>query len=225
MTPRSDIPASPSQALDDKRICRDIYATALMSLLIPPLIGGTTMGLVGYYPLPELYLIFLSHSGIYVLAVGIGVLLSARTACRWITGLPRLRDAASLVRAQKRLARLPWLMLGFLAVYFGAILVSGAVSLRVNRNNPDYSSIGASDAASGLVLSFCCFYPFQPIYFLFIPFGIPAILYGALFILISARLMERTDRVIAHEGHLGGAVAGAALTVLMKPEVITRLFS
>lgn len=115
--------------------------------------------------------------------------------------------------------------LGFLVVYFGAILVSGAVSLRVNRNNPDYSSVGASDAASGLVLSFCCFYPFQPIYFLFIPFGIPAILYGALFILISARLMERADRVIAHEGHLGGAVAGAALTVLMKPEVITQFFN
>jgi membrane associated rhomboid family serine protease len=115
--------------------------------------------------------------------------------------------------------------LGFLVVYFGAILVSGFVSLRVNRNNPAYSSVGASDAASGLVLSFCCFYPFQPIYILFIPFGIPAILYGALFILISARLMERTDRVIAHEGHLGGAVAGAALTVMMKPEVVMQFFS
>lgn len=115
--------------------------------------------------------------------------------------------------------------LGFLVVYFGAILVSGMVSMRVNRNNPTYSSVGASDAASGLVLSFCCFYPFQPIYILFIPFGIPALLYGALFIFISARLMERSDRVIAHEGHLGGAIAGAALTVLMKPEVVTQFFS
>ncbi|HBK91158.1 MAG TPA: rhomboid family intramembrane serine protease [Parvularcula sp.] len=112
--------------------------------------------------------------------------------------------------------------LGFLVVYFGAILVSGLVSLRVNRDNPAYASLGASDAASGLVLSYCCFYPFEPIYILFIPFGIPAILYGALFILISSRLMERQDRVIAHEGHLGGAIAGAALTVLMRPDVITQ---
>lgn len=114
---------------------------------------------------------------------------------------------------------------GFLVIYFGAILVSGLVSLRVNRDNPSYSSVGASDAASGLVLSFCCFHPFQPIYFLFVPFGIPAILYGALFIIISARLMERPDRVIAHEGHLGGAIAGAALTVLMRPAVVTQFFS
>jgi membrane associated rhomboid family serine protease len=112
--------------------------------------------------------------------------------------------------------------LGFLVVYFGAILASGIVSLRVNRNNPDYASVGASDAASGVVLSYCCFYPFEPIYILFIPFGIPAILYGALFIFISARLMERSNRVIAHEGHLGGAIAGAALTVLMRPDVVTR---
>lgn len=115
--------------------------------------------------------------------------------------------------------------LGFLVVYFGAILVSGLVSLRVNRDNPAYASVGASDAASGIVLSFCCFYPFQPIYILFIPFGIPAILYGALFIFISSRLMERKDRVIAHEGHLGGAIAGAALTIIMRPDVITQFFS
>ncbi len=114
--------------------------------------------------------------------------------------------------------------LGFLVVYFGAILVSGLVSLRVNRANPFYSSVGASDAASGIVLSYCCFYPFEPIYILFIPFGIPAILYGALFIFISSRMMGRPDRVIAHEGHLGGAIAGAVLTVLMRPDAITRFF-
>jgi membrane associated rhomboid family serine protease len=115
--------------------------------------------------------------------------------------------------------------LGFLVVYFGAILTSGIVSLRVNRNNPDYASVGASDAASGVVLSYCCFYPFQPLYILFLPIGVPAVLYGALFIFLSARLMERSDRVIAHEGHLGGAIAGAALTLLMRPDVITRFFS
>ncbi len=114
--------------------------------------------------------------------------------------------------------------LGFLVVYFGAIVVSGIVSLKVNRNNPLYASIGASDAVSGVVLSFCCFYPFQPLYLMFIPIPIPAILYGVLFMAISAQLMERTNRVIAHEGHLGGALAGVALTVLMRPDIVIRLF-
>lgn len=114
--------------------------------------------------------------------------------------------------------------LGFLVVYFGAIFASGYVSLKVNRDNPSYSSIGASDAVSGVVLSFCCFHPFQPLYLMFIPIPIPAILYGVLFMAISAQLMERSNRVIAHEGHLGGALAGVALTILMRPDVITRFF-
>lgn len=113
-------------------------------------------------------------------------------------------------------------MLGFLVIYFGAILASGAVSLKVNRNNPGYSSVGASDAVSGVVLSFCCFHPLQPLYIMFIPIPIPAILYGVIFIALSAQLMERSNRVIAHEGHLGGALAGVALSILMKPEIVTR---
>lgn len=113
---------------------------------------------------------------------------------------------------------------GFLVVYFGSILASGFVSLYVNRNNPAYSSVGASDAVSGVVLSYCCFYPFSSLYIMFLPIPIPAILYGVIFIAISAQLMDRSNRVIAHEGHLGGALGGAALTILMRPDVVTQFF-
>ncbi|MCA8890123.1 MAG: rhomboid family intramembrane serine protease [Parvularculaceae bacterium] len=115
--------------------------------------------------------------------------------------------------------------LGFLVVYFGAIIASGFLSLWLNRKSPLYSSVGASDAVSGVVLSYCCFYPLDKIYVMMIPVGIPAFLYGLMFMFISAQLMGREDRVIAHEGHLGGAVAGAVLTVIMQPYVVTRFFS
>ena len=113
---------------------------------------------------------------------------------------------------------------GFLVVYFGAILVSGIVSFYANRENLVYSSIGASDAVSGVVLSYCLFYPLNPLYIMFIPIGIPAILYGVLFIIISARLMGREGNRIAHEGHLGGAIAGVVLTVAMRPEIVGQIF-
>ena len=114
--------------------------------------------------------------------------------------------------------------LGFLVVYFGSIIASGVVSSITQRKNPDYSSVGASDAVSGVVLSFCLFFPLHPIYFMFLPIGIPAIIYGVAFIFLSARMMGRPGGRIAHEGHLGGALAGVVLTILMKPEVITRFF-
>jgi membrane associated rhomboid family serine protease len=114
--------------------------------------------------------------------------------------------------------------LGFIVVYFGAIIASGIVTAIVHRKNPTYSSVGASDAVSGVLLSFCVFYPLQPIYFMFLPVGIPAILYGVAYIMISARMMGEPGNRIAHEGHLGGAVAGVVLTLLMRPDAITRFF-
>lgn len=114
--------------------------------------------------------------------------------------------------------------LGFIVVYFGAVLASGLVSLYVNRDKPTYASVGASDAVSGVVLSYCCFFPFRSLYIMFLPIPIPAILYGVLFIAISAQLMDRENRIIAHEAHLAGAIAGAFLTVLMRPQILSGLF-
>ena len=113
---------------------------------------------------------------------------------------------------------------GFLVVYFGAVLVSGIVSFYVRRNELTYSSIGASDGVSGVVLSFCVFYPFSNIYLFMLPIGIPAIFYGGAFIFISGAMMGGQGGRIAHEGHLGGALAGVILTILMRPEVLTRFF-
>jgi membrane associated rhomboid family serine protease len=112
---------------------------------------------------------------------------------------------------------------GFLVVYFGAILASGVLSFYAHRHNTAYTSLGASDGVSGVILSFCVFAPFAPIYFLFVPVPIPAIIYGIGFMLISAKMMGGGGR-IAHEGHLGGALAGVVLTLLMRPDTLGQLF-
>lgn len=113
---------------------------------------------------------------------------------------------------------------GFLVVYFGAILASGILTFYANRANEAYTSLGASDGVSGIVLSFCVFAPLEPIYFMFVPVPIPAILFGIGFMLLSAKMMGRGGR-IAHEGHLGGALAGVVLTLLMRPDALGQLFS
>ena len=114
---------------------------------------------------------------------------------------------------------------GFLVVYFGAILVSGIISFAMNRHNPTYSSLGASDAVSGIVFAFIVFYPLDKIYLLGIPFGIPAILFGVLFLVVSSALMRAENRIIAHEGHLGGALAGIVLTLLLEPSAFQNFFA
>ena len=115
--------------------------------------------------------------------------------------------------------------LGFLVVYFGSMIAGGITMAVVHRKNPGYSAVGASGAVAGVVLAYCVFWPMHSLYLMFIPIPIPAILYGAAFILISARMTGAGRTGIAHEGHLGGAVAGVILTILMKPEAVTRFFA
>ena len=113
--------------------------------------------------------------------------------------------------------------LGFLVVYFGAVLASGIFTFYIKRSNFNYTSIGASDATCGILFAFILMAPFAKMYVFPIPFEISAWAYGIIFILISSFLVGGENNRIAHESHLSGAAAGLVLTALMVPEVFTRL--
>jgi membrane associated rhomboid family serine protease len=112
--------------------------------------------------------------------------------------------------------------LNYLLIYMGALLGGNAWEVISKRGNPDYSSVGASGALSGISLTFGILAPFAVI----LLFGIVplwAIGYGFLFIAISYALSNRPNAIIAHGAHLGGALAGAALTVLLVPQAVPNL--
>jgi membrane associated rhomboid family serine protease len=126
----------------------------------------------------------------------------------------------------------PWLELAlgswrFAAVYFGAELAAHAFTYARHRDEPGYAAVGASGAISGVIFAFCLFAPLEPIYIMFIPVGIPAVVYAVLFVLFSAYAMrEGADGAgtrIAHDAHLGGAIGGLLLTVALYPAVV-RIF-
>ncbi len=104
--------------------------------------------------------------------------------------------------------------LNFFFVYFGSQLTAIAASYLAKRHDMNYSSIGASGSVSGIVLSYCTFAPFSLLYF----FGViplPAIVVAIGYIIYSMVLMRR-DGKIAHEAHLGGALGGALITLLLS---------
>jgi len=111
----------------------------------------------------------------------------------------------------------------FLIVYFGAELAAHALTLLLHKDTPGYSAVGASGAISGLVFSFCLFQPFSKIY-LFFAIGIPAWLFAFSFVGFSIWAMRKRETGalggIAHEAHLGGAIGGLVLTLIMKPSAL-----
>jgi membrane associated rhomboid family serine protease len=112
---------------------------------------------------------------------------------------------------------------GFLVVYFGAELTAHGLTLAIHRKSATYAAVGASGAISGVVFSFCLFHPFQQIG-LFFAIWIPAWLFAIGFVVFSVMAMRKQEGGrtggIAHEAHLGGAIGGLLLTILMQPSAI-----
>jgi len=113
---------------------------------------------------------------------------------------------------------------GFLIVYFGALIGASLWMLVDKRRELNYAAVGASGAVSGIVLAFCMFYPFQMLYLFFV-IPMPAIVFGAGYIVVSYMLSGRDNAMIAHGAHLGGALAGLALTILVAPEALSRFIN
>jgi len=108
----------------------------------------------------------------------------------------------------------------FLLLYFGSELAAHGLSLLLHKQSTSYAAVGASGAISGVVFAYCLFFPFQKIYLYFM-IGIPAILFAVGYVGFSIYAMKQKHEGmtggIAHEAHLGGALGGLLLTILLEP--------
>ncbi len=109
--------------------------------------------------------------------------------------------------------------IGFLAVYMGSELAANALTYYKYKNNVMYNAVGASGAISGILLGFVLFEPFRMLVVLFFP--MPAIVFAILYIAASIYAAKSDTHSnwgnIAHEAHLGGAIGGLLLTIILKP--------
>jgi len=113
----------------------------------------------------------------------------------------------------------------YLIVYFAALLGGNAWALLENKNKPSYRALGASGATSGIVMSFILFNPFKQLMIFPIPFPLPAVVIGVLFLVGSAIFAQRENKTIGHEAHLGGALAGLLVTILLAPNAFSDFAS
>ncbi|MEM0961460.1 MAG: rhomboid family intramembrane serine protease [Bacteroidota bacterium] len=108
----------------------------------------------------------------------------------------------------------------FLVIYIGSELAANALTYWRHKDNIQYSAVGASGAISGILFSFCLFEPFAMLGIMFI-IPMPAIVFAVLYVVLSIYASHRQMGRVAHEAHLGGALGGLALTVLLYPAAVS----
>lgn len=107
----------------------------------------------------------------------------------------------------------------FVLLYIGAIMLSVLPSFGKHKNDPYYNSVGASGAVSAVVFTSILFVPTGKIFMFFIPIGIPAFIFGFLYLAYSAYMSKRGKDNIGHDAHFWGAVFGIVFTICLKPAV------
>lgn len=109
----------------------------------------------------------------------------------------------------------------FLIIYFASLIGGDLLSLFVHRNHADYSSVGTSGAICGVIFASIALYPDMGIGF-FGLFSLPSWLYGILYIAFSIYGIKSSNNNIGHEAHLGGALIGMAVALVMEPSAFAE---
>jgi membrane associated rhomboid family serine protease len=106
----------------------------------------------------------------------------------------------------------------FLVLYFGSELAAHGLTFLMHRGDPQYAAVGASGAISGVLFAFCLYAPLAMLGVMMV-IPMPAILFAVLYVVVSIYALGQRQPGghggIAHEAHLGGALAGIVITILL----------
>jgi membrane associated rhomboid family serine protease len=105
----------------------------------------------------------------------------------------------------------------FLIIYFASLVGGDLLSLFIHRNHGDYTAVGASGAVCGVIFASIALFPGLGIGLFGIPLSIPSWLYGILYVLISIYGIKSNRGNIGHDAHLGGALVGMIVALLLRP--------
>ena len=103
-----------------------------------------------------------------------------------------------------------------LILYFAGAIFASLPSFLKQQDNSEYRSLGASGAVSAVIFAAILWDPSMKLGILFIPFPIPAYIFGPIYLAVEYFSMKRGGTGIAHDAHLGGAVFGILFVLLLN---------
>jgi membrane associated rhomboid family serine protease len=102
----------------------------------------------------------------------------------------------------------------YLLLYIGAVVVSSLTTLKKQKDNHWYNSVGASGGVSAVIFTSIFFAPWQNL-LLYAIIPIPGIVFGGLYLAYSHYMSKKASDNINHDAHFIGAVFGLVFPLLI----------
>lgn len=107
----------------------------------------------------------------------------------------------------------------FLIIYIGSLFAGNLFTLSFHKNELYYSAVGASGAVAGVIYAAILLNPQMRLFMFPLPIPIPGYVFGVGYLLYSIYGMKKQLGNVGHSAHLGGAIGGYALTLLVIPSI------
>jgi len=105
----------------------------------------------------------------------------------------------------------------FLMLYLSAIVIASLPSFLKNRNNSYYRSLGASGGVAAVLFFTIYYMPWSQVRMIFIPIGIPSIIFGGLYLAYEAYMAKRGAGNVNHNAHIVGSIFGLLFALVVDP--------
>jgi len=105
-------------------------------------------------------------------------------------------------------------------LYTASLILSDLPTVYKHKNDDWYHSLGASGAVSAVIFSSIMFNPLNKMMIMPIPVGIPAVLFGVLYLIYCSYASKYARDNINHDAHLFGAISGLLITILLYPHLV-----
>jgi membrane associated rhomboid family serine protease len=113
-------------------------------------------------------------------------------------------------------------ILKFLILYIGSLFAGNLLTLTFHKNELYYSAVGASGAVAGIIYAGILLNPTMKLIMFPLPIPIPGYIFGVGYLLYSIYGMKNSLGNIGHAAHLGGAIGGYGLLLLVYPQVLSN---
>jgi len=113
----------------------------------------------------------------------------------------------------------------FLILYIGSLLAGSFFTLIFHKNELYYSAVGASGAVAGIIYAAILLNPNMSLIMFPLPIPIPGYIFGIGYLLYSIYGMKKQLGNVGHSAHLGGAIGGYALMLVVYPEIFLTSFT